>query len=152
MTEPKLPAEPTPLSDDFHGAIALHVANGEMSLDDALMALVNFGKDFERELTSALARVAEREGEIATLTKSIDDNWVTHQSVVAATKKAAALWALLDDIDTASDMFKDNYRGLAGYTYAKQRRRFEFMSSEEWERLTPIDAALDAMDPKQVKS
>lgn len=35
------------------------------------------------------------------------------------------LWALLDDIDTASDMFKADYEGLAKYVYSKQQRRWE---------------------------
>jgi hypothetical protein len=35
------------------------------------------------------------------------------------------LWNLLDDIDTASDMFKENYEEFAKYVYKKQRKRFE---------------------------
>ena len=38
------------------------------------------------------------------------------------------LYKLLDDIDTASDMFKDDYEGLAKYVYRKQRERFDVVS------------------------
>ncbi len=36
------------------------------------------------------------------------------------------LWKLLDDIDTASDIFKSSYESLASYTYRIQRKRFEY--------------------------
>jgi hypothetical protein len=35
------------------------------------------------------------------------------------------LWTLLDDIDTASDMFKGDYEGLAKYVYRKQQLRHQ---------------------------
>ncbi len=46
---------------------------------------------------------------------------------------AITLWGLLDDIDTASDMFKDNYKGLANYVYKKQRQRFQVGTSDGYE-------------------
>ncbi len=52
-----------------------------------------------------------------------------------AEKMAVRLWALLDDLDTASDRYKDNYEQLAWYVYKKQRGRFEIMSGEQYDAL-----------------
>lgn len=48
---------------------------------------------------------------------------------------SADLWKLLDEIDTASDVFKTNYEGLAKYVYHTQRKRFAIMSGEEFEAI-----------------
>ena len=50
-----------------------------------------------------------------------------------AERDAAALWKLLDDIDTASDRYKSNYQGLAKYVYKTQRKRFEIMTGEQYD-------------------
>jgi len=40
------------------------------------------------------------------------------------------LWTLLDDIDTASDIFKDDYEGLAKYVYRKAQERHKIAHSD----------------------
>lgn len=40
------------------------------------------------------------------------------------------LWSLLDDIDTASDIFKDDYEGLAKYVYRKAQERHKIAQSD----------------------
>ena len=40
------------------------------------------------------------------------------------------LWALLDEIDTASDIFKDNYEGLAKFVYRKAQERHKIAHSD----------------------
>jgi hypothetical protein len=40
------------------------------------------------------------------------------------------LWSLLDEIDTASDVFKDNYEGLAKYVYRKAQERHKIAHSD----------------------
>ena len=52
-----------------------------------------------------------------------------------ARKQVAVLWELLDAIDTASDIFKDNYKGLAEYVYKTQRERFSVVSGEQYDAL-----------------
>lgn len=40
------------------------------------------------------------------------------------------LWSLLDEIDTASDIFKDDYEGLAKYVYRKAQERHKIAHSD----------------------
>lgn len=55
---------------------------------------------------------------------------------------AEKLWDLLDDIDSASDMFKpsDNntgsYEAFYSYVMRKQRERFEYLCSDGYELFT----------------
>lgn len=56
-------------------------------------------------------------------------------------EKAYKLWRLLDDIDTLDDSAKGNDSAFRTKCYEIQRRRFEIMTGEEWER---IDAKLRA--------
>lgn len=50
--------------------------------------------------------------------------------VQAWQRRAEVLWQLLDDIDTASDMFKDDYEGFAKYTWKKQQERYKILTSD----------------------
>lgn len=43
---------------------------------------------------------------------------------------AEELWKLLDNIDTASDMYKTDYEALADFIYKEQRKRFKLMTSD----------------------
>lgn len=45
------------------------------------------------------------------------------------------LWRILDDIDTGSDMYKDNYEGLSRYVYDKQQERHLYLSDDEVDRM-----------------
>ena len=45
------------------------------------------------------------------------------------------LWKLLDEIDTASDMFKEDYESLSKYVYKKQRKRFDIIDINSVETL-----------------
>jgi len=45
------------------------------------------------------------------------------------------LWRILDDIDTASDMFKENYEGFAKSVYRKQQERWKVLSDNDIEKL-----------------
>ena len=58
-------------------------------------------------------------------------------------KIAVFLWSLLDDIDTASDMFKENYEQLSDYVYDKQQRRFEVSASDGHELVFTKDTDHD---------
>ena len=40
------------------------------------------------------------------------------------------LFKIIDDIDTASDMFKDNYEGLSKYVYKKQQERWKHIKED----------------------
>ncbi len=40
------------------------------------------------------------------------------------------LWMLLDDIDTASDIFKDDYEALAKYVYRKAQERHKITTTD----------------------
>ena len=55
------------------------------------------------------------------------------------------LWKLLDDIDTASDMFARDYKGLAEYVYKIQQKRHGIVGEEQ------IDALYDRYYPPQSK-
>lgn len=46
---------------------------------------------------------------------------------------AYKLWALLDDIDTASDMFKPTMNNFYKYTMGKVEKRFEQMASNGYD-------------------
>lgn len=52
------------------------------------------------------------------------------------------LWSLLDDIDTASDMFKpcdsniDSYKNFYNFAMKKQSERFKYMQSNGYDILT----------------
>ena len=50
-------------------------------------------------------------------------------------KKVYKLWKLLDDIDTASDIFKGDYKGFSKYVYRKQQLRHDIISSEDIDKL-----------------
>lgn len=54
-------------------------------------------------------------------------------------EKAAALWALLDDIDTLDDMAKGNDAGYREHARRIQQKRFQIMSGEEWDRIRGSD-------------
>lgn len=57
--------------------------------------------------------------------------------------KAAALWALLDDIDTLDDMAKGDDVAFREAVRSTQQKRFRIMSGEEWEE-TPFAQARKA--------
>lgn len=57
--------------------------------------------------------------------------------------KAAALWALLDDIDTLDDMAKGDDAAFREHVRNVQQKRFRIMSGEDWEA-TPYARALAA--------
>jgi hypothetical protein len=59
---------------------------------------------------------------------------------------ARRLWKLLDDIDTLDDAFREDDAGFRKAAYAKQRRRFEFMTGEQY------DAAGAALIPQPPES
>ncbi len=46
------------------------------------------------------------------------------------------LWMIIDDIDTYSDIFKDNYEGFARAVYKKDNERFDVIPLEEIEKMT----------------
>lgn len=46
---------------------------------------------------------------------------------------AEELWHLLDNIDTASDAFKTDRKGLADFTYKEQQKRHALMTSNGYE-------------------
>ena len=50
-------------------------------------------------------------------------------------QKAVRLWALLDDIDTASDEAKADNAAYRERVERLQRKRFDIMSGEEWDHL-----------------
>lgn len=45
------------------------------------------------------------------------------------------LWRMLDNIDTASDAYKDNYEELAKFTYREQRKRFNVVDEKSIDKL-----------------
>lgn len=45
------------------------------------------------------------------------------------------LWKALDDIDTASDMFKEDYKGFAVYTLLKLKHAKRVMNTEQVDKL-----------------
>lgn len=51
---------------------------------------------------------------------------------------AKELWKLLDDIDTASDIFKPESDSFYEYAMEKVRKRSQFMKSDGYD-LTPIE-------------
>ena len=57
-------------------------------------------------------------------------------------KIAEALWCLLDDIDSASDMFKpsdnnpDSYKRFYSYAMKKQGLRFKYLTSDGYKLFT----------------
>ena len=55
--------------------------------------------------------------------------------IINKSKIIYELWKLLDDIDTASDVFKENYHHLANYVYEQQRKRFNFISGKQIDKL-----------------
>jgi hypothetical protein len=50
------------------------------------------------------------------------------EDIVRKEKIIYLLYKLLDNIDTASDMFKDDYKGLAKYVYKLQQKRHDVIS------------------------
>lgn len=46
---------------------------------------------------------------------------------------AEALYKVLDDIDTASDMFKDDYKAFQDYVMDRQQRKNQFLTSDGYE-------------------
>ncbi len=50
-------------------------------------------------------------------------------------KKIYQLWRLLDNIDTASDVFKNDYEGFAKYVYKIQRQRWEILNENQVEKI-----------------
>ena len=54
------------------------------------------------------------------------------------------LWKLLDDIDTASDIFKEDYEAFAEHVYRIQRKRFEIVPESE------VDILYDQFYPKEL--
>ncbi|KKM13325.1 hypothetical protein LCGC14_1717340 [marine sediment metagenome] len=53
-------------------------------------------------------------------------------------KIAEDLWALLDDIDTASDMFKPEMNNFYKYTMNKAEKRFKLITSNGF-KLFPVN-------------
>ena len=51
-------------------------------------------------------------------------------------QKIAALWRILDDIDTLDDACKGDDALFRRSVYAMQRRRFEIVSGEEFDELS----------------
>jgi hypothetical protein len=52
------------------------------------------------------------------------------------TKKAHALWQILDDIDTAGDMYKGDYDALSRYALDKSEERSKYFVSLDGYTLT----------------
>ena len=63
--------------------------------------------------------------------------------------KTFELWKLLDDIDTASDMFKSNYEALANFVCATQQKRWNVLEIDEVNLLYEMfyDPATDILPP-----
>ena len=57
------------------------------------------------------------------------------------------LWKLLDDIDTASDMYKTSYEGLANFVYTHQQKRWNYLEQTEVDMLYEMfhDPATDIL-------
>ena len=62
---------------------------------------------------------------------------------------AESLWSLLDDIDTASDIFKPcerngmrSYEKFYNYVMKKAAKRFDYLKSDGYEIYTPEEYAL----------
>ena len=54
------------------------------------------------------------------------------------TKREEALWQLLDDIDTGTDMFKpDNSHPFTQYVYKKIKERFKHLTSDGFHVFEP---------------
>jgi len=45
------------------------------------------------------------------------------------------LWKLLDNIDTASDMYKNDLNGFSSFTFKEQQKRHELLSDEQVKKL-----------------
>lgn len=98
--------------DRLCGEVRELAADGEMTVVRA--------ENAEQALEEARTVVDEQHAEIVTLRTERQK----------ARTERDALWVLLDDIDTASDMFKDDYVGLARYTYRKQQERHSILKSD----------------------
>lgn len=53
--------------------------------------------------------------------------------------KAEALWQLLDDIDTAEDMFKPAMTNYSEYVNAKHKERFKHLESDGYKLFNTKD-------------
>lgn len=60
---------------------------------------------------------------------------VTTHILDDADKIIYELWKIIDDIDTASDMFKENYEYFAKSVYNKQQERWKILSGNDVEKL-----------------
>lgn len=47
------------------------------------------------------------------------------------------LWHLIDDIDTADDMFKENFKGFNAYTMRRQAERHKVLESDGYDLFMP---------------
>lgn len=62
------------------------------------------------------------------------DNLTDHPATLEEWKaKAEALWCLLDDIDTASDMFKPEQTNFYKYVMKRAKLRFDHLKSDGYE-------------------
>lgn len=61
--------------------------------------------------------------------------------------KCFELWKILDDIDTASDMFKENYMSFAGFVYRHQQKRWDVLGEKQVDLLYSMyyDPATDIL-------
>jgi len=69
-----------------------------------------------------------------TYNKSNSDSNKTRSTNIEDNSPIARLWALLDDIDTASDMFKpstlEGYKTFYKYAMRKSEKRFKYLSTD----------------------
>jgi hypothetical protein len=58
-------------------------------------------------------------------------------------KQVYELYKLIDDIDTALDMFKGDYEAFAKNTARRVKKRFEIVPNEEIDKLYDIQSNLE---------
>jgi hypothetical protein len=87
-------------------------------------------RDYERRVIAATGATSS-EGALIVI-----DGLRESPRVEAALTQAAKLWSLLDDIDTMDDAAKGNDAAFRKRCYEIQRKRFQIMSGEEYDRIT----------------
>jgi hypothetical protein len=94
-------------------------------------------------LEAAEKTIESYDGWLATMTELQFQLKATQSELAAARGKACSLWMLLDDIDTAEDMAKSDDAAFRTIAHFKHRKRFEIMSGEEIDALSPISQATE---------
>lgn len=123
MTSNAGPDVPTPPASNDTGMVTLSYS---VSVEQA--EKMDSGEGDYREIerlaaSQALLRKGKPAGPIG---HSDGEEWVPRWVAIH-------LWKLLDDIDTYSDMFKDNYERLAKAVYRRQRLRFQVGTSDGYD-------------------